>query len=215
MTYVIAEPCIGTKDLSCVEVCPVDCIHPAKGSRGSTTRRSCISIPRSASTATRASKPARLTRASPRTSCPTSGSSTRRSTPRTTSAGTSRSPSPVRRCCRRRIAAIALRDPVGHRGGLACMVTAAGSCGRSSAAGPRGVESGQVRARGTSSRARASTHSACCRACARGTAVARRLGEHACGRQGCGEPWASSLRRRAHGSRGGRLAARRARRTSR
>ena len=28
MTYVIAEPCIGTKDLSCVEVCPVDCIHP-------------------------------------------------------------------------------------------------------------------------------------------------------------------------------------------
>ena len=29
MTYVIAEPCIGTKDNSCVEVCPVDCIHPA------------------------------------------------------------------------------------------------------------------------------------------------------------------------------------------
>jgi NAD-dependent dihydropyrimidine dehydrogenase PreA subunit len=24
MTYVIAEPCIGTKDNSCVEVCPVD-----------------------------------------------------------------------------------------------------------------------------------------------------------------------------------------------
>lgn len=23
MTYVIAEPCIGTKDNSCVEVCPV------------------------------------------------------------------------------------------------------------------------------------------------------------------------------------------------
>jgi NAD-dependent dihydropyrimidine dehydrogenase PreA subunit len=22
------EPCIGTKDNSCVEVCPVDCIHP-------------------------------------------------------------------------------------------------------------------------------------------------------------------------------------------
>ena len=29
MTYVIAEPCIGSKDVSCVEVCPVDCIHPA------------------------------------------------------------------------------------------------------------------------------------------------------------------------------------------
>ena len=28
MTYVIAEPCIGSKDASCVEVCPVDCIHP-------------------------------------------------------------------------------------------------------------------------------------------------------------------------------------------
>ena len=27
MTHVIAEPCIGTKDASCVEVCPVDCIH--------------------------------------------------------------------------------------------------------------------------------------------------------------------------------------------
>jgi len=27
VTYVIAEPCIGIKDGSCVEVCPVDCIH--------------------------------------------------------------------------------------------------------------------------------------------------------------------------------------------
>jgi ferredoxin len=27
MTYVITEPCIGVKDNSCVEVCPVDCIH--------------------------------------------------------------------------------------------------------------------------------------------------------------------------------------------
>lgn len=27
MTYVITAPCIGTKDASCVEVCPVDCIH--------------------------------------------------------------------------------------------------------------------------------------------------------------------------------------------
>src|SRR6266403_1659550 len=30
MAYVIAEPCIGTKDTACVDVCPVDCIHPAK-----------------------------------------------------------------------------------------------------------------------------------------------------------------------------------------
>jgi NAD-dependent dihydropyrimidine dehydrogenase PreA subunit len=29
MTYVITEPCIGTKDGSCVDVCPVDCIYEA------------------------------------------------------------------------------------------------------------------------------------------------------------------------------------------
>lgn len=34
MPYVIAEPCIGTKDNSCVEVCPVDCIHPARDEPG-------------------------------------------------------------------------------------------------------------------------------------------------------------------------------------
>ncbi len=28
MTYVICEPCIDVKDSSCVDVCPVDCIHP-------------------------------------------------------------------------------------------------------------------------------------------------------------------------------------------
>ena len=28
VAYVINEPCIGVKDNSCVEVCPVDCIHP-------------------------------------------------------------------------------------------------------------------------------------------------------------------------------------------
>lgn len=33
MTYVVTEPCIGTKDRSCVEVCPVDCFynHPDGG----------------------------------------------------------------------------------------------------------------------------------------------------------------------------------------
>lgn len=29
MTHVIAEPCVGTTDSSCIEVCPVDCIYPA------------------------------------------------------------------------------------------------------------------------------------------------------------------------------------------
>jgi ferredoxin len=28
MAYVIAEPCVDTMNASCVEVCPVDCIHP-------------------------------------------------------------------------------------------------------------------------------------------------------------------------------------------
>ena len=29
MTYIISEPCIDIKDRSCVDVCPVDCIHEA------------------------------------------------------------------------------------------------------------------------------------------------------------------------------------------
>ena len=29
MPYVITQPCIGSKDASCVDVCPVDCIHPS------------------------------------------------------------------------------------------------------------------------------------------------------------------------------------------
>jgi NAD-dependent dihydropyrimidine dehydrogenase PreA subunit len=27
MAYVVTKPCIGTKDRSCVEVCPVDCFY--------------------------------------------------------------------------------------------------------------------------------------------------------------------------------------------
>ena len=27
VAYVIVQPCVGVKDASCVEVCPVDCIH--------------------------------------------------------------------------------------------------------------------------------------------------------------------------------------------
>jgi ferredoxin len=30
MTYVITEPCVNVKDTACVDVCPVDCIHPRK-----------------------------------------------------------------------------------------------------------------------------------------------------------------------------------------
>ena len=31
MAYVIAEPCVDVMDLSCVSVCPVDCIHYDEG----------------------------------------------------------------------------------------------------------------------------------------------------------------------------------------
>jgi len=27
MAYIIAEPCVGTCNTACVDVCPVDCIH--------------------------------------------------------------------------------------------------------------------------------------------------------------------------------------------
>ena len=31
MIFIIAEPCVGVCDTACVEVCPVDCIHPDEG----------------------------------------------------------------------------------------------------------------------------------------------------------------------------------------
>jgi NAD-dependent dihydropyrimidine dehydrogenase PreA subunit len=34
VAYVIAQPCVGTKDSSCTEVCPVDCIHPTPDEDG-------------------------------------------------------------------------------------------------------------------------------------------------------------------------------------
>ena len=30
MAFIITDPCIHTKDSACVDVCPVDCIHPRK-----------------------------------------------------------------------------------------------------------------------------------------------------------------------------------------
>jgi NAD-dependent dihydropyrimidine dehydrogenase PreA subunit len=50
VTYVIKEPCIGVKDASCTEVCPVDCIHPTADEPGSRKRSSFTSTPRGAST---------------------------------------------------------------------------------------------------------------------------------------------------------------------
>lgn len=34
MTFIITEPCIGTKDTACVDACPVDCIHPRADEEG-------------------------------------------------------------------------------------------------------------------------------------------------------------------------------------
>jgi len=34
MPYVIGKNCIDTKDTACVDVCPVDCIHPRSDSAG-------------------------------------------------------------------------------------------------------------------------------------------------------------------------------------
>jgi len=34
VAYVITQACIGTKDASCTEVCPVDCIHPTPDEDG-------------------------------------------------------------------------------------------------------------------------------------------------------------------------------------
>ena len=34
MAYIICEPCIDIKDTACVDVCPVDCIHPRKDEPG-------------------------------------------------------------------------------------------------------------------------------------------------------------------------------------
>lgn len=31
MPYVISDPCIGSKDQACVDVCPVDCIYEGEG----------------------------------------------------------------------------------------------------------------------------------------------------------------------------------------
>jgi hypothetical protein len=63
VTYIIAEPCIDIKDLSCVDVCP--------STASTSSSASSIIDPRSASTAAPASRSARSRRSSPRTRFPT------------------------------------------------------------------------------------------------------------------------------------------------
>jgi hypothetical protein len=81
MTYIIAEPCIDIKDLSCVDVCPVDCIHEF-GRILFIDPEECIDL------AAPATPSARWTRSSPRTPSPTSG--------RTLSSSTTPSPTRTR-----------------------------------------------------------------------------------------------------------------------
>ena len=50
MVYVIAEPCIGTKDTTCVDACPVDCIHPKKRPATTTIARASMRFPSFTST---------------------------------------------------------------------------------------------------------------------------------------------------------------------
>jgi NAD-dependent dihydropyrimidine dehydrogenase PreA subunit len=45
MAFVIAEPCIGTKDTACVDACPVDCIHPKKNTTYDDSRPGFDEIP--------------------------------------------------------------------------------------------------------------------------------------------------------------------------
>ena len=59
MAYVIAEPCIGTKDTACVDVCPVDCIHPRKDEPDLKRKRSSTSVRLNALIAARAFRFAR------------------------------------------------------------------------------------------------------------------------------------------------------------
>ncbi len=89
MAYVIAEPCIGTKDTACVDACPVDCIHPKKEDPRSPTLRCSTSIRWNVSIAVRAFRFVPFQRSLRSTICPRSGTSSRRRTP-ITSGGNSR-----------------------------------------------------------------------------------------------------------------------------
>ena len=62
MPFIITDPCIETKDTACVDVCPVDCIHPRKDEAEFAKRRCSTSIRKSASTAARACRRARSRR---------------------------------------------------------------------------------------------------------------------------------------------------------
>ena len=45
MAYVIAEPCVETKDTACFAACPVDCIHPKKNTTYDDSRTTFDDVP--------------------------------------------------------------------------------------------------------------------------------------------------------------------------
>ena len=103
MAFVIAEPCIGTKDTACVDACPVDCIHPKKDTAYNDGRPIFDEVPQlyidplipwSASTVALACLCAQCRRFLPWMTCPRSGNTTPKSTPAMSRAANS----PLRSC---------------------------------------------------------------------------------------------------------------------
>ncbi len=85
MTYVITQPCIGVKDGSCVDVCPVDCIHPAEGESDYDDFPQLYINPDECIDCGACGPPARSPPSSRRARCPRIGRSTPRLTPTTSS----------------------------------------------------------------------------------------------------------------------------------
>ena len=88
MAYVINEPCIGTKDNSCVEVCPVDCIHPTPDEPDYDEVEMLYIDPEECIDCDACVEACRWTPSRPRTWCHPTGSSTSSATPRTTEGAT-------------------------------------------------------------------------------------------------------------------------------
>ena len=65
MAYIIAEPCIGTKDTACVDACPVDCIHPKKDTQYEVADQASMRWTNSSSTRLNASTAAPAFRSAP------------------------------------------------------------------------------------------------------------------------------------------------------
>src|SRR5215213_757616 len=104
MAYVIAEPCIGTKDNSCVEVCPVDCIHPTPDEPDYDNVEMLYIDPAECIDCDACVEACPVDGSSPRIRSPTNGSASPRSTP-TTTPSQPEPPSLIARCASQSAAA--------------------------------------------------------------------------------------------------------------